>query len=108
MKKNLLSGTGIYAIVLFSMLFWGMSFVWSSIVFRYYNPITTIFLRLLISTLILFAYIKLSGKFEMIRKEDRKLLLVSGGPGIAVWLWKSVCRLPFITGEGIDWLALES
>ena len=77
MINKFFSKVGIYPIVLFSMLFWGMSFVWSSIVFRYYNPITTIFLRLLISTGILFAYIKLSGKYEKIRKEDRKLLLVS-------------------------------
>jgi drug/metabolite transporter (DMT)-like permease len=68
---------GIYIIILLSMLFWGMSFVWSSIVFRYYNPLTTIFIRLLISSAILFIYIRLSGKYEKIRREDRKLLMLS-------------------------------
>lgn len=35
------------------MIFWGMSFVWSKIVFEYYSPITTIFIRLVISSLLL-------------------------------------------------------
>jgi len=77
MINKFLSKAGIYPIVLFSMIFWGMSFVWSTIVFKYYNPITTIFLRLLLSSAILFIYIKFSGKYQKIRKEDRKLLLVS-------------------------------
>jgi drug/metabolite transporter (DMT)-like permease len=59
------------------MIFWGMSFVWSSIVFKYYNPITTIFLRLTISTVLLFGFIFLTGKFEKLKKEDRGLFLLS-------------------------------
>ena len=59
------------------MIFWGMSFVWSSIVFKYYNPITTIFLRLIISTVLLFSFIYLTGKFEKLKKEDRGLFLLS-------------------------------
>ena len=59
------------------MLFWGMSFVWTSIVFRYYGPITTVFLRLVLSTIILFAGIWVFGKLEKIRKEDYKLFILS-------------------------------
>lgn len=59
------------------MLLWGMSFVWSTIVFRYYLPITTVFLRLVISFLLLFGGVTLFGKFEKIRKEDYKLFLLS-------------------------------
>jgi drug/metabolite transporter (DMT)-like permease len=77
MKKSILLHFGIYPIILLSMVFWGMSFVWSSIVFKYYNPITTIFLRLIISTLLLFAFIFLTGRFEKLRKEDRGLFLLS-------------------------------
>ncbi len=62
---------------MFSMLLWGMSFVWSTIVFRYYPPITTVFLRLVISFLLLFGSVTLFGKFEKIRKEDYKLFLLS-------------------------------
>ncbi|NTV84400.1 MAG: DMT family transporter [Bacteroidales bacterium] len=76
-KKSFLLHFGIYPIIILSMIFWGMSFVWSSIVFKYYNPITTIFLRLIISTILLFSFIYLTGKFEKLKKEDRGLFLLS-------------------------------
>lgn len=59
------------------MLFWGFSFILTSIVFRYYSPITTVFLRLLISSVILFAGILVFGKIEKIKKGDLKLFLLS-------------------------------
>jgi drug/metabolite transporter (DMT)-like permease len=68
---------GIYPIVILSMVFWGMSFVWTSIVFKYYHPITTIFLRLVISSILLCIFIFVSGKFEKLKKEDRGLLFIS-------------------------------
>ena len=77
MRYRAFSEYGIYVIVLFSMIFWGLSFVWSTIVFRYYDPITTIFLRLLISSIILASFMKLTGKLEMIMKKDRRLLIFS-------------------------------
>jgi drug/metabolite transporter (DMT)-like permease len=52
------------------MLFWGFSFVWAKIVFEYYHPITTIFLRLVISSLFLFIIVKLFRKKQKIQRED--------------------------------------
>lgn len=60
-----------------SMLLWGMSFVWSTIVFRYYSPISTVFLRLVISFLLLYSGMKLFRKAEKIKKEDYRLFLLS-------------------------------
>jgi drug/metabolite transporter (DMT)-like permease len=77
MKKSGLLHFGIYPIILLSMIFWGMSFVWSSIVFKYYNPITTIFLRLVISTLLLALFIIIFNKYEKLKKEDIGLFLLS-------------------------------
>jgi len=77
MKAGIFQKTGIYPIIILSMMFWGMSFVWSSIVFKYYDPITTIFLRLLISTLVLSAFIYFTRQFEKMKKEDRGLFLLS-------------------------------
>jgi drug/metabolite transporter (DMT)-like permease len=77
MDKKLRNQARIYPIILLSMIFWGMSFVWTSIVFKYYHPVTTIFLRLVISTLILSVFIYLTGKYEELKKEDRGLFLVS-------------------------------
>jgi drug/metabolite transporter (DMT)-like permease len=67
----------VYLLALLAMLFWGMSFIWSTIVFEYYDPITTVFLRLIISTAILWIIIKLWKKNEKIKKEHYKLLLLS-------------------------------
>lgn len=44
----------VYSFAILAMLFWGLTFIWSKIVFEYYNPIATITLRLLISTILLF------------------------------------------------------
>jgi len=68
---------GIYPIVILSMVFWGMSFVWTSIVFKYYHPITTVFLRLVISSTLLMVFIFITGKVEKLKKEDRGLLFIS-------------------------------
>ena len=59
------------------MLLWGMSFVWTAIVLDYYQPVTIIFLRLIISTLFLFSWVKLFQKREKIQKEDYKLFFIS-------------------------------
>ncbi|MEA3505719.1 MAG: DMT family transporter [Bacteroidota bacterium] len=66
-----------YLIVILAMLFWGLTFVWSSIVFEYYSPITTIFLRLVISTAIMFVGLKVFNLIAPIRKEDYRLFLLS-------------------------------
>jgi drug/metabolite transporter (DMT)-like permease len=59
------------------MIFWGMSFIWSTIVFRYLEPITTVFFRLILSTSILFGGLKLFHKLEKVKKEHYKLFFLS-------------------------------
>lgn len=71
------TGKGIYIIVVLSMLFWGLSFVWSTIVFKYYDPITTIFFRLVLSTSILFLYLRIFRLTERISKKHFKLFMLS-------------------------------
>ncbi len=67
----------IYFAALLAMIFWGMSFIWTSIVFEYYPPITTIFLRLLISAAFLFIILLVSSHLQKIRREHMLLLLAS-------------------------------
>ena len=67
----------LYIIIVLSMVFWGMSFVWSTIVFRYLEPITTVFFRLILSSAILFAGLKLFGKLEKVKREHYKMFLIS-------------------------------
>jgi len=67
----------LYIIIVLSMVFWGMSFVWSTIVFRYLEPITTVFFRLILSSGILFAGLKIFGKLEKVKREHYKMFLIS-------------------------------
>ncbi len=66
----------VYVFAILSMIFWGMSFVWTSIVLKYYQPITTIFLRLLLSTLIMYTILKAMGRLQKIRREDWGMLFL--------------------------------
>lgn len=77
MEERALPRAYIYIAALLAMFFWGMSFVWTSIVFEYYPPITTIFLRLVISSTFLFIILAISGFLKKIRKEHLLLFLAS-------------------------------
>ncbi|MDR2084502.1 MAG: DMT family transporter [Bacteroidales bacterium] len=70
MKRGL-----VYFLVVLSMILWGITFVWTKDTLNVYNPITIITIRLLISSLLLFAYMKISGKWEKIMKSDVKYFL---------------------------------
>lgn len=59
------------------MLFWGMSFVWTALLLRHYEPITIIILRLFLSCIVLFLWLKIFGGFQKIKKSDYKLFLIS-------------------------------
>lgn len=59
------------------MLLWGMSFVWTAILLEQYQPITIIFLRLFVSTVFLFFWLKLFNRFQKIDRSDYKLFLIS-------------------------------
>lgn len=59
------------------MLFWGMSFIWTSILLRSYSPVTIIFMRLIISSGFLFLLIYSFRLSERIRKQDFGLILLS-------------------------------
>jgi len=67
----------VHILAVTAMLFWGMSFIWSIMVFESYSPITTIFFRLLISVIFLFPFIFLTGQKEVIRRKDFRYLFLS-------------------------------
>ncbi|MBR7176339.1 MAG: DMT family transporter [Bacteroidales bacterium] len=71
-KKYLVHLSGVVA-----MIFWGLSFIWSTQVFNYLNPTTTIFFRLIISTIFLGSLLLLFGMFEKIDKKDLKLFALA-------------------------------
>ena len=65
----------VYFCVILAMIFWSVTYVWTKDTLTFYNPITIITIRLLISSLLLFAFMKLSRKWEKIRKDDIKYFL---------------------------------
>ena len=67
----------VYFYALTAMLFWGMSFIWSSVLLKYYQPVTIIFVRLVISSVLLFAYIQFTGQQSRIKKGDVALIFLS-------------------------------
>ncbi|HOY33259.1 MAG TPA: DMT family transporter [Bacteroidales bacterium] len=75
MKKN----TALtYGALMISMVFWSFSYIWIKEVYKYLNPLTTIFLRLIISTVFLVVFSLFYKKLEKIQKQDiPKFLLLA-------------------------------
>ncbi len=67
----------VHLLTLLAMLFWGISFVWSKVVFKTYTPVTTIFFRLTISVIFLFLFMLVTKSMEKIKKKDYKYFLFS-------------------------------
>lgn len=66
-----------YILVTLSMVFWGMSFVWSKIALDYYEPITIILLRLILSSAFLFSGLAIFKRLTRLKTSDLKLFLLS-------------------------------
>lgn len=58
------------------MIFWGSTFVWTKSVLSVYQPITIITLRLLISSVLLFAVMFFTRNWQKIQRIDYKYLLL--------------------------------
>jgi drug/metabolite transporter (DMT)-like permease len=60
----------IYSAIILAMIFWAFSFVWIKVVYLAYGPLSTIFFRLIIASLIMLLITKLSGTLIKPRKKD--------------------------------------
>ncbi len=58
------------------MLFWGLSFVWFKIVVKCYDPITIIFLRLIISGSLMILFMFLTRTWQTIKRKHLKYFLM--------------------------------
>ena len=67
----------IYISLTLAMLFWSMSYIWYKQVYHFFQPVTTVFFRLIISSLFMFILIILLGKKQKIDPGDYKLFLLS-------------------------------
>ncbi|MBI9054128.1 MAG: DMT family transporter [Bacteroidales bacterium] len=73
MKKNNLIA---YLSVTLAMIFWSYTFIWYKVVYDFYNPITVVFFRLIISSIFLFALMAPLKKLQKIRKGDLKYFIL--------------------------------
>lgn len=60
----------VYLSLIFSMIFWAFSFVWVKEVYMIYGPLTTVFFRLVIASLLLLAFALLTGKLVKVERRD--------------------------------------
>lgn len=68
--------TLVYASITLTMLFWALSYIWIKIIFQFYRPITTIYLRTILAGTILWVIGKLLKKLQPIAKKDRKDIII--------------------------------
>jgi drug/metabolite transporter (DMT)-like permease len=64
----------VYTLAVLAMVFWGISYVWSKIVFEYYQPVTVMFIRLSISSLLLWVIFR--QRLDRIQPADYKAFAV--------------------------------
>jgi drug/metabolite transporter (DMT)-like permease len=66
----------VFVAAIFAMLFWSSTFVWFKSAFKYYEPMTVVFLRLVIASIFLTLLIHIFKKHEKIDKSDYKNFLL--------------------------------
>jgi drug/metabolite transporter (DMT)-like permease len=59
-----------------AMIFWSFSFIWFKEANKTFHPITIVFIRLVLSVVLLTTFLILTKNFMKIRKQDRKLFLM--------------------------------
>lgn len=72
MSRNLKN----YIAVVLAMIFWSFSFIWFKMANETYQPITIVFIRLVIAVILVALFLWITKGFMKIRKEDRKLFLL--------------------------------
>jgi drug/metabolite transporter (DMT)-like permease len=60
----------IYFLLFLAVSFWGVSYVWTKIVFEFYGPITIMFIRLVIASALMIAIVKAKGLLQPIDRSD--------------------------------------
>jgi drug/metabolite transporter (DMT)-like permease len=66
----------IYGAVVLAMIFWAFSFIWTQMAIESFPPVTLVGLRLVIASLILYVYGKMTGKLQPLRKKDVSAFLL--------------------------------
>src|SRR6056297_1448101 len=73
MKKDLIAA---YISIILAMTFWSLTYVWYKMVYEAYNPITTVLLRLILSSIMLIILMYPLGKLHKVEFKDLKYFLL--------------------------------
>ncbi|MEZ4999734.1 MAG: DMT family transporter [Bacteroidales bacterium] len=65
-----------YGAVVTSMIFWAFSFIWFKVANQFYSPLIIVYGRLVISVIMLTIFLAVTGRFEKIKRKDRKFFLL--------------------------------
>ncbi len=65
-----------YLSVTLAMIFWSYTFIWYKVVYEFYNPITVVFFRLIISSIFLFVLMYPLKRLQKIQKSDFKYFIL--------------------------------
>ncbi len=66
----------VYLALFMAMVFWALSFVWIKEVYVAYGPLTTVFLRLIIASVIMMIYGSVSKNLMKLKREDMRAFLL--------------------------------
>ena len=56
---------------------WGLTFVWSERILEVYSPITMVFIRMVMASVFLHAFVKLAKKLQKLERKDWRLMLLA-------------------------------
>jgi len=70
------SKTTVYTAITLAMIFWSFSYVWTNIAIRSFTVLTLLESRLLVSSILIFLFGKLTKQLQLPRKEDIKWFLL--------------------------------
>jgi drug/metabolite transporter (DMT)-like permease len=73
MKKDLITA---YISIILAMTFWSLTYVWYKMVYEAYNPITTVLMRLILSSIILVLLMYPLNKLQKIQLKDLKYFVL--------------------------------
>lgn len=66
----------IYSCAIVPSFFWGFSFIWMKLTYQYYKPITTVFIRVVLATVLLSLFIWIFKKEQKVLPGDLKYFLL--------------------------------
>lgn len=66
----------LYISIVLAMIFWSFSFIWTRVAIHSFQPMTLITLRLILASVLLFIVMKVSGRFQKLRRDDFKWFIL--------------------------------